>query len=253
MTNLVDLTGKHIVVTGASSGLGRATCVLLSQLGARVSLIARNEEKLNETISLLEGSGHIAYPYDLGEIDGIEALVKGIVAGSGKVDGLVHAAGVGTACPISMSKYDFLLDMMKLHFFSFVELVRHIGKKRNSNDGASIVAVSSVGTHLADKGKLAYSTSKGALDKAVRPMAIELGESRGIRVNTVNPAWIKTDIYYDFIENFGQERLDEILSGHIMGAAEPVDIANVIAFLLSDASKMITGQCIFADSGCSIH
>ena len=253
MQNPMDMSGKHIVVTGASSGLGRATCVLLSELGAHVSLIARSEDKLGETLRLMKGEGHHAYPYDLTQIEGIEALVKSIIVESGKIDGLAHVAGISTSKPITMTKYDFILDMMNLHFFSFAELVRNISKKKNSNDGASIVAVSSAATDHSDKGKLAYSSTKGALDKAVRPMAVELGESRQFRVNTVNPGWIKTEMYYGFIEEFGQERMNEILPTHILGAAEPEDVANVIAFLLSDAARKITGQNIVVDSGWTIH
>lgn len=253
MINPMDLTGKHIIVTGASSGLGRQTCITLSQLGARVSLIARNEDKLNESIALMEGSGHATFPFDVTQIEDIESLVKIIVEKNGKINGLVHAAGIGTVKPLSMSKYDFMLDMMKLHLFAFVELLRIISKKKFSEDGASIIAVSSAGTISADKGKVAYDSTKGALDKVVRPLAVELGESRKFRINTINPGWIKTDMYYGFIQEFGQERMDEILSDHILGAAEPVDIANTIAFLLSDATEIITGQNIVVDSGWTIH
>lgn len=180
-------------------------------------------------------------------------MINNIVETNGKINGFVHAAGIGTVKPLSMTKYSFMLEMMKVHLFSFVEFLRIISKKKNSNDGASIVAVSSAGTIHSDKGKLAYSTTKGALDIAVRPMAVELGETRDFRVNTVNPGWIKTEMYYKFIREFGQERMDEILANHVLGAAEPVDVANVIAFLLCDASKKITGQNLLVDSGWTVH
>ena len=254
MKNPMDLTGKHIVVTGASGGLGRATCVLLSDLGARVSMIARNEEKLNGTLSLMDTTcDHGIFPFDLTDIDGIEQLVKDIVASKGKIDGFVHVAGISTLRPLSMSKYDCMLEFFQINIFSFVEFMRTVSKKKFSNDGASIVAISSAATSHADKGKLAHNASKGALDTAVKPMAIELGESRGFRVNTINPGWIKTDMYYGYLKAFGQDCLDELLDSHILGAAEPEDIANVIAFLLSDAARMITGQNIVVDSGWTIH
>ncbi len=253
MINPMDLTGKHIVVTGASSGLGRQTCITLSELGAKVSLIARNEEKLNESIAMMEGIGHVVFPFDVTKIEDIENLVKMIVEKNGKINGLVHAAGIGTVKPLSMSKYDFFLNMMNTNFFAFVEMVRIIGKKKYSDDNCSIVALSSAGTIKVDKGKEAYVATKGALDSVAKQMALELGESRKIRVNTIKPGWVKTDMYYGFIEEFGQERMDEILSTSFLGAAEPVDIANLLAFLLSDASKMITGQNIVIDGGWSIH
>ena len=253
MINPMDLTGKHIIVTGASSGLGRQVSITASQLGARVSLIARNKEKLQESVSLMEGTGHCAFPFDITQIEEIENLLKTIVENSGKINGMVHAAGVFPRKPLSMTKFDFLRDMMDLHVHSFVEMVRIIGKKKLSEDGASVVAVSSASTISADKGQIAYIATKGALDRMIRPMAIELGESRKFRVNTVNPGWIKTDMYYSFIEEQGQERMDEILAPCFLGASEPVDVANVIAFLLSDASKMITGQNIVIDGGWTIH
>lgn len=253
MINPMDLTGKHFIVTGASSGLGRQTCITLSQLGAKVSLIARNEERLDDTVNLMEGTGHCIFAFDVTSIEKLENLVKLIVEQNGKLNGFVHAAGIATRKPLNMTKYEFMQEMMKLHLFAFVELVRVVGKKKYSEDGSSIVAVSSASTFSSDKGQVAYITTKGALDRAIKPIAIELGESRKFRANTINPGWIKTDMYYDFIKEQGQERMDEILEPYFLGPAEPMDVANLIAFLLSDASKMITGQNIVIDGGWSIH
>lgn len=253
MINPMDLTGKQYLVTGASSGVGRQVCVTLSQLGAKVSLLARNQEKLNETVRMMEGGGHFAYAFDINQIEEIEELVGRIVIQGGKLDGYVHCAGIGTVKPLSMTRYEFMQEMMRIHVLSFVEFARCISKKRMSNDGGSMVAISSAATRHSDKGKTAYAATKGALDKVVLPLAVELGELRRIRVNTVNPGWIKTDMYHGFIQEFGQERMDEILSTHILGAAEASDVANIIAFLLSDACSKITGQNIVVDSGWTIH
>lgn len=241
------------MVTGASSGIGRQTCITLSQLGARVTLVARNEERLKQTMEAMAGDGHSLFSFDVSEVDRIEEFIKTAVDSCGKFNGLVHAAGVGTRKPLSMTKYSFLLEMMNLHLFSFVEMTRVISKKKYSEDGSSIVAVSSASTFSSDKGQTAYITTKGALDKAIRPMAIELGESRQFRINTVNPGWVKTDMYYQYVQELGQERMDEMLKESFLGAAEPVDIANTIAFLLSDHSRMITGQNIILDGGWTIH
>ena len=253
MVNPMDLGGRQYIVTGASSGLGRQTCVTLSQLGARLTLIARNEERLCGTISMMERDGHDYYSYDLSDIDGIEELVTSIVARNGKYDGMVHCAGIGTSVPISMSKYTFMKRMMDINFFSFVEIVRVLIKKKNSNNGASFVAVSSVASKYTDKCKLGYTSSKGALDSAVKAMAVELGVSRKMRFNTVNPGWMRTEMYDWFAETTSVEHAEKTLSTHVLGIAEPVEAANTIAFLLSDMSSKITGQNIFIDSGWTIN
>lgn len=252
MINPMDLRGKQILVTGASSGIGRQTCITLSQLGAKVILIARNKEKLEETISMMEGSMHRYYIFDLLQIDEIEAFIIQIVKDEGKFDGFVHCAGEGRLSPLKFTSYGVMDKMMKIHLFSFVEIIRVISKKKNINEGASIVGVSSVATIRADKGKVAYCTAKGAMDSTILPMAIELGQQRRIRVNTINPGWVKTDMYYGYIEEFGVEQMYEQEKKAVLGSSEVLDIANVIAFLLSSASRMITGQSIVVDGGFSL-
>lgn len=253
MINPMDLSGKVILVTGASSGLGRQTCITLSRLGAKVVFLARREEKLKETLLMMENISNHAYEsFDLTQIEEIATLIKELVQVHGKFDGFVHCAGIGDVVPLAATSYSFFENMMKINFYSFVEIVRIITHKKNFNQGGSIVAVSSAGSKKADKGKIGYSTSKGALDSVVRPMAIELGESKKIRVNTVNPGWIKTDMYDQYIEMFGEEKMQEIVNEHILGVAQPEDVSNLIAFLLSDATSKITGQSIVVDSGWTI-
>ncbi len=253
MINPMELTNMHVVVTGASSGLGRQTCITLSQLGAKVSLIARSEKKLKETVSLMKGIGHLVFPFDITQVDELEKLAKQIVNSNGKINGFVHSAGIGTTKPLRMTKSSFMQEMMVLHVYSFIEFMRVFANKKMSVDNCSIVAVSSASTLRSDKGIVAYVATKGALDRVIRPMAIELGENRKFRVNTVNPGWIKTDMFYNIVQDLGQEHMDEILKTCFLGISEPVDIANTIAFLLSDASKMITGQNIVIDGGWTIH
>lgn len=248
MINPMDLAGKHIIVTGASSGVGRQVSLKLSKLGAKVSLIARNEERLKETLQLVGDSDNLYYVLDVSNISEIEQAVKSIVDKNGKVDGFVHAAGIGTFKPIGMSKYEFLLEMMQIHFFSFAEFVRVLCKKRYSEDGASIVAISSEATIFPDKGRMAYSSAKGALDASVRVMAVELGEARGFRVNTVNPGWIRTRMFEEYIDEVGQEMDGDKMADLLRGAADPNEVANIVAFLLSDEAVRINGQNIIVDN-----
>lgn len=252
MINPMDLSGKQILVTGASSGIGRQTCITLSQLGAKVILIARNNKRLEETISMMEGSMHKQYVFDLTEIEGIESLIKTIVTEEGKFDGFVHCAGVGDSAPLAVTTYKMMDRMMKVHLYSFVEIVRVITKKKNINVGASIVGISSVASTRGDKGKVAYCTAKGAMDSSILPMATELGISKKIRLNTINPGWVKTEMYYEYINEVGGETIRQTSNKAILGDAEVTDIANVIAFLLSPVSCKITGQSIVVDGGVTI-
>lgn len=252
MNSPMELSGKTILITGASSGLGRQTCITASLLGAKVIMLARNEERLKKTLERLDGNGHSYYCFDVNSVEDISALIEEIVKENGKLDGFVHCAGIGDLRPLASTTYEFMQEMMRIHVFSFVEFVRIISKKKYSNDGASIVAISSVSSTCSEKGKTAYTTAKGALDSTILPMAIELGEKRSIRVNTVNPGWIKTDMYYDYINTVGQEKMDESLKDYILGAAEPEEVANVIAFLLSSSASKITGQSIYIDGGASL-
>lgn len=259
MINPMDLSGKQYIVTGASSGLGRQACITLCGLGAMVFAVARNTEKLGETVELcspsqfIEGGGTKPYSCDLSNIDSIEKLVKDIVQENGKLDGLVHCAGIGTMKPLSSTTYSFLDEMMRINVYAFIELTRHLTKKKNCNQNFSIVAVSSAASIRGDKAKTAYCMSKGALDSACQALAAELGQEKKIRVNTVNPGWIKTQIYFDYVKDVGQEYADAaIRNRQFLGIAEPCEVSNVIAFLLSDASSQITGQSIVVDGGRTI-
>ena len=112
MINPMDLTGKHVVITGASAGIGRATAIQASKLGARISLIARNEERLKETLDMLDGEGHRYFAFDLNNVDGIESLVKNVVLQGGALDGFVHCAGIGPNRPIKLTKPSFVEEVL---------------------------------------------------------------------------------------------------------------------------------------------
>ena len=246
MINPMALTGKHIVVTGASSGIGRSTCIQASRLGAKVSLIARNEEKLKETLSLMEGEGHSYYVFDLNEINEIDGLITSISEKQGPIDGLVHCAGIGTNRPLKLTKYDFVEQMTRINYFAFVELIRAAAAKKRSNDNASYVGISSVASIRGDKTQGAYAATKGAMNSIVHSFAKELTPRR-IRVNTIAFGMVETDMYKGFLEAGGNN--EELLRNQICGVI-PIEYAgNAICFLLSDASKYITGGTLNYDAG----
>lgn len=215
-------------------------------------MTARNEEKLAETKKLLEGNQHKYYLCDLSKPEELEELVDRAVQENGRLDGFAHCAGVEETRPIQATTYDLVQEMMKVNVFSFIELVRFIIKKKNSNKNASIVAVSSVASIRGAKGKTAYCSAKGALDSAVMALSIELGESKRIRINTVNPGCVNTDMYRSFVEIFGEKAEEMVRQKQFLGLAEPREISSVIAFLLSPAASQITGQSIVVDGGWSV-
>lgn len=249
MKNVVDLSGKNILITGASSGMGAETARLCSQLGAKVILVARREEKLVEVIGTLEGDGHKYYSFDLGRVDDIEDFIKGVIAETGPLDGFVHSAGISSTRPLKMIKPGVLREVMEINFNSFVEITRCITKRKCYNPGLSIVGISSISSTLGNQTKTAYCASKAAMDAVVRCFAKELASS-GVRANTVCPGMIDTAIYEKFKDNAGDSydakmRMDR----QYLGLGQPIDVANMIVFLLSDASRMITGANIGVDGG----
>lgn len=248
-SNLLDFSGKKFLITGGSTGIGREAATMLSNLGAKIILISLNEEELKEAIQSLSGDGHEYYDFDLVNIDGIEALMKVIIGKHGPFDGFIHCAGIGAVRPLSLSKYDFMLKVMNINFFSFVEISRCLSKKNAFNKGMNIVGVSAVGAFLGNSTKTAYCSSKAAMNSAARCMAKELS-GKGIRVNTVAPGATKTKMLDDF-ENMEIEsgEYSSVLQRQYLGICQPHDIANSIIFLLSDMSRMITGSCIVVDGG----
>lgn len=250
MINPLDLSAKKVLVTGASSGIGRATAIHLSKLGAQVILVSRNEKKLHATLSQMKGDHHSIYAFDLKKIDQIEGQIEIIVNQQGKLNGLVHCAGIGDMRPLQMTKYDFIHDMMLLNFYAFIELCRVIAKKNNHAESSSFIAISSATSHKGEKSKVAYCASKGALDSAIRAMAKELA-AKNIRVNSIVPGFIKTEMVDAYIEAVGSDAFNKnVLANQYLGLGDPVDIANAAAYLLSDASKFVTGTGLIIDGGC---
>ena len=164
MFDFLDLKDKRILVTGASSGIGRETSILLSKLGAKAILAARNEERLKQTMNALEGDGHACYCFDFKEISKIEELMQSIVGDGGKLDGFAHCAGIVSAIPLQLSVFEAIHEIMLVNFYSFVELARIFAKKKINNNGGNIVVLSSVASLSGTKALTAYSASKAALN-----------------------------------------------------------------------------------------
>lgn len=250
MNNLIDLSDKRILIVGASSGIGKQTAITLSQVGAKLSLVARNEGKLQKAIEELEGEGHDYFIADVSNVNSIETLIMDVVTKDGPLDGLVYTAGVGTALPLMQSRPDKVQDTFKVNFFGFFEVIRQVARKTRFNPGMRIVGVSSCASLRGDKSKAIYSSSKAAMDSAVRCMAKELAE-KGICINTVAPSMTATALYDRYVEKYGEDSATnkELLTRQYLGIAQPQDIANAVAFLISPAARFITGITMPVDGG----
>lgn len=249
MINPMELTGKTVLVTGASSGIGRATAICCSKLGARVVITGRDEGRLTETKNALAGSGHVAMTQELTSREGLDSFFRAIVEQTGPLDGMVHCAGVPGVIPLKALSRQKLESVMEVNFYSFVELVRQFGKKKYSTDGASIVGISTPLVRRPRAYEMAYIASKAALEAAVPVMAMEL-KKRGIRVNSVSPGSVRTRMVEQLIKELGnEERMESAAKDSISGWLTPDEIAAVCAFLLGDGASAITACNIPADGG----
>lgn len=254
MRNFIDFSGKKMVVIGASSGIGKQTAIALSSLGAQLILVARREEQLQNTMALLEGSGHGYYAADIAKLDETEDLFKNISKTYGTIDGLVYCAGVNSTLPLLQLKPDKLHDIFTVNFFAFVETVRQATRRGRFSEGMRIVAVSSNAAIRGDKAHTAYSASKAAMNAAIRCIAKELAD-KGICINAVAPAVTNTEVYQNYVAVSGgiSDSEKALLERQYMGLIEPQDIAEAIIYLLSPAARMITGITLPVDGGLSTN
>lgn len=250
--NPFTLTGKKIVVTGASSGIGRQCAIDFSKMGATVILLARNEERLAETFSRLEGSGHQVIVADLTDFDTLPSLAESIGEKVGKVDGLVNCAGISTTLPLKLITPAKLDEFFRTNVYSAIELSKEISKKKHMNDGGSIVFLSSVMGVVGESGKSLYSMTKGALLSAARSLACEFAKRR-IRFNCISPGAILTPINENLPHMTDPEKRKLLEEKHLFGLGSPEDVAYACIYLLSDASKWVTGQNLIVDGGYTVR
>ncbi|MBR0257966.1 MAG: SDR family oxidoreductase [Synergistaceae bacterium] len=251
MYSLVDLTDRKILVAGASRGIGRAAAVMFSRLGGKLILLARNEDGLKETLSMLEGEGHSYYPFDFSDTENISDLAKNINEASGAVDGIFYSVGITHDRPFMMVKPQDIQKVLNVNLCSFVELVRCFSKKKYFNPGLRVAVMSSTSSFVGKKAHLSYSVSKAGINEAVRCMATELAEKQ-IYVNAIIAGMIDTEMYRKYLQDSGGEEgisNKGLLRRQYLGIGKPEDIASVAAFLLSPAAQFITGTCIPVDGG----
>lgn len=248
MNNPMDVTNKCIIVTGAGSGIGRETSRVLAEQGATLIMMDVNAEGLTETAAI---GGQSCHPMtiDLTDAKAVAEAVAKIVEEYGKLDGLVHCAGISSRKPLNVLSKEGFSKVMDVNFYSFVELVKQCTKRKHINDGASIVVMSSISSIRGYKAKTEYCVSKAAVDAFVRCMALELAD-RKIRVNSVMAAEVLTPLALKAREMNAAVGASDFNAP--LGPSEPYEVANTITFLLSDATKTITGTSILIDGGACV-
>lgn len=241
--NPFSLEGKTILVTGASSGIGQATAIECSKMGAKVVITARNHERLNETFSLLEGDGHIQIIADLDSEEEILELVEKCPS----IDGLVNNAGRGKSKPINFISTEDLHDVFSTNLFGVVLLTKNLLKKKKIVKGGSIVFTSSISSFMTAPGIAIYASSKAAVSAYMRNCAIELGAKK-IRANAVLPGMVETKLINS--GTYTDEDKKNDLNLYPLGRyGMPTDIAHAVIYLLSDASEWVTGIELIIDGG----
>lgn len=249
MFNPFTLENKTILVTGASSGIGRQCAIDCSKMGAKVVLLARNEARLKETLSLMEGEGHLLVSQDLTDFEALPQLVKDIVGKVGPLDGALHCAGISNTEPLKLVGVERLEEFFRSNVFGAIELTREICKLKNVNkDGASIVFFSSVMGVVGESCKSTYSLTKGALISGMRSLAVEYAKKK-IRFNCVSPGVIETPINANQAYMKDPELRAQFEAKHLLGIGQCTDISNACIYLLSDASRWVTGQNLIVDGG----
>lgn len=247
MYNPFSLQGKTILVTGASSGIGRGVSIVCSKMGAKMIITGRNEERLNETLNQLESKGHQTIVSDISTQEGIDHLVSQCEP----INGIVHCAGIPKICPIKRLKRDVLYDIVNTNELAPILLTAALLKSTKLQRKSSVVFIASTaGVFTAGSvGDADYSATKGALSGFAMTAANELGPQE-IRVNTVCPAVVETPILKQSYDMMSEEEIKNKIAAYpLRRFGKPEDVAYGVVYLLSDASSWVTGINLAIDGG----
>lgn len=247
MYNPFSLESKIVFVTGASSGIGRGIAIGTSKMGAKVYISGRNENRLDETLSLMNGSSNVILPAELTNDKDINHLVEILPP----LDGVVLCAGIIKTMPVKNITDSAIEEIFKVNIISEIQLLSRLLKKKKLNKGASVVIISSVSTFNVKVGNSLYSATKGAINSFAKAMALEISKQK-MRVNCIQPGFVPSSI----LSQSGIEQ-DDFLKWyserHPLGFGEPSDIANACIYLLSDAAKWVTGSIFTIDGGYTLQ
>lgn len=244
------ISNKKILVTGATSGIGLALCEFLLNSKCQVIAVGRNPTKMNRLESQFKNSIKFV-SLDLKEFTSYNKIFDEALDGE-KLDGFVHCAGIEETLPLSLYTPESIAEIFKINVFSGIELLRFFSKKKFSNNGASVVFIASVMGELGQPGKIGYCATKSAILGLVKSSALEFAK-RKFRVNAVSPGVVNTPMTQKLFSQIEEENIQRIKNMHPLNIGEVEDVVPLIAFLLSDNAKWITGQNIKIDGGYSIQ
>lgn len=248
MYNPFSLKGKTILVTGASSGIGKATAIECSKLGANVVITGRNEQRLHETLKMLEGEQNLMIVADLSN----EESLANLVGQCPSLDGLVNNAGSTIMIPTQFISRDKLMQVLEVNTIAPILLTQMLLKKKRLGKGSSIVVTDSIsGVKIASPGNVLYSTSKSAINGFVKNAALDLA-GKNIRVNAVCPGMIATHILDDGSVT-AEDLAEDMKKYPLKRYGKPEEVAYAIIYLLSDASAFTTGASIVIDGGFTLQ
>jgi len=251
--NPFSLTNKTIIVTGASSGIGRQCAISCSQLGAMIIIMGRNKERLKETMALLnEEQEHMLYSLDLTDYENLGEFVKFVKTEWDHVDGILNCAGVSTTLPFRRVTPEKMDEFFHNNVISAFNLCRVFIQEKLIGENGSIIFLSSVMGIAGATGKTLYGMTKGALLSGAKSLALELAP-KNIRVNCISPGVVISPMSKNAIYSKDEESLQRVTDLHPLGLGEVKDVANACIYLLSDASIWVTGSNLIIDGGYTAH